>query len=160
MDSLAQCEGERANNLLLLRGNGAERGGQREDHKVTPLLPMLICGRSGQAGGLSGGDPPNPPCGRRGRTGAGEVYVVGGRPPARKTLRTRPPVLARTRAGAPASTPLRRASTPRLAPLFFAQSLCAQVHVLVLLAPLGAGLRYALSVLLNQRFMASSYNVR
>jgi hypothetical protein len=36
---------------------------------------VLHRGGSGQSLGLSVGDPPNPPCGRRGRTGAGEVGV-------------------------------------------------------------------------------------
>jgi hypothetical protein len=33
-----------------------------------PRTWEVSCSRSGQNTGLSGGDPPNPPCGRRGRT--------------------------------------------------------------------------------------------
>jgi hypothetical protein len=50
------------------------------------------------------------------------------------------------------------------APVFFASLLSSSLIlfarryiVSVLFAPLGAGLRYALSVLLNQRFKASPY---
>jgi hypothetical protein len=45
----------------------------RRIEKKALLLVLLFCGRSGQNLGLSGGDPPNPPCRRRGSTGAGEV---------------------------------------------------------------------------------------
>jgi hypothetical protein len=54
----------------ILGWRGRERC-ERKDHRVSlllSLLPLLFCGRSGQVRGLSGGDPPNPPCSRRGRS--------------------------------------------------------------------------------------------
>jgi hypothetical protein len=51
--------------LLFCGGSGSQEG-----------LEGAVCGRSGQARGLSGGDPPNPPCGRRGGRSA---HVLGGR---------------------------------------------------------------------------------
>jgi hypothetical protein len=52
--------------------DGARERREREDRKVSLLLLLLFCGGSGQARGLSGGDPPNPPA-------AGEVALVLGR---------------------------------------------------------------------------------
>jgi hypothetical protein len=45
------------------RASGGAVGG-----RTNPPLPLRVCGGSGQAKGPSGGDPPNPPCCRRGRT--------------------------------------------------------------------------------------------
>ena len=42
---------------------------RRMKKKKAQLLFLLFCDRSGQDLGLSGGDPPNPPRGQRGRTG-------------------------------------------------------------------------------------------
>jgi hypothetical protein len=49
-------------------GAAAIRLSWARSKKNSPLLLLLFCGRSGQNLGLSGGDPPNPPCGRPGRT--------------------------------------------------------------------------------------------
>jgi hypothetical protein len=59
--------GEAAALLRQKRAESRARGGASEASKKTAL--MLFCGKSGQHLGLSGGDPPNPPLGRRGRTG-------------------------------------------------------------------------------------------
>jgi hypothetical protein len=61
-----QSRGTRAQRRsVLLR---QKRASEREDHEVSPLLPLLFCGRSGQARGLEGGAPRTPPYCRRGHT--------------------------------------------------------------------------------------------
>jgi NIMA (never in mitosis gene a)-related kinase len=59
-----------APNQVRGRGDGAKRALERERKRALERERgrSSLPGRSGQAEGLSGGDPPNPPCGRRGRT--------------------------------------------------------------------------------------------
>jgi hypothetical protein len=88
----------RSGEKLGLEGGGASEASKKM--KAPPLLLLLSCGRSGQnprAGGgasqastskecpsageagrmlgLSGGDPPNPPCGRRGSACVCSAYM-------------------------------------------------------------------------------------
>jgi hypothetical protein len=46
----------------------SEKGASEKEASDASEKKVLFCGGSLQAMGLSGGDPPNPPCGRRGRT--------------------------------------------------------------------------------------------
>jgi hypothetical protein len=58
--------------LLLFCGGSASEASKK---KTGLLLLLLFCGRSGRHIGLSGGDPPNPPCGRRGRVGSRALHA-------------------------------------------------------------------------------------
>jgi hypothetical protein len=65
---------KRARDGALPRRERANDGAASLAHVLGRMAPLrsqknvLFCGGSGHAMGLSGGDPPNPPCGRRGCT--------------------------------------------------------------------------------------------